>query len=90
MNIINRDHPGTGVSYERRLVLSLPLLLARSALASAPLQGGSFAQLTTTCNSLAKDLLEKKALTPDEYLSRLASLGAGLDPGDVPRGPQVK
>jgi PCO_ADO len=80
------DHPENGVSYERRLVLGLPLLLAGSALSSVRLQAGSFSELTRTCNSLAADLLEKRALNPDEYLLRLASLGAGLDPGDVPKG----
>jgi hypothetical protein len=80
------NHPENGVSYERRLVLGLPLLLAGSALSSARLRADSFSELTRTCKSLASDLLEKKALTPDEYLLRLASLGAGLDPGDVPEG----
>lgn len=80
------DHPENGVSYERRLVLGLPLLLAGSALSSARLQADSFSELTRACKSLAADLLDKKALTADEYLLRLASLGAGLDPGDVPMG----
>jgi hypothetical protein len=80
------DHPENGVSYERRLLIGLPLLLAGSSLSSARLQANSFSELTRTCNSLAAELLEKKALTPDEYLSRLAGLGAGLDSGDVPLG----
>ncbi len=80
------DHPSNGFSHERRLVLSLPLLLAPSTPASAWLQAGSFSELTRTCNSLARELLEKQALTPDEYLLRLASLGAALRPEDVPKG----
>jgi hypothetical protein len=80
------DHPRNGVSFERRLILGLPIALAGSALPSAPLQGGSFSELARACNSLASDLLEKKALTADEYLGRLASLGAGLRFDDVPRG----
>jgi len=80
------DHPENGISYERRLVLGLPLLLAGSSLSSARLQANSFSVLTRTCNSLAADLLDKKALTPDEYLLRLASLGAGLHLDDVPLG----
>ncbi len=80
------NHPENGISYERRLMLGLPLLLAGSAFSPARLQADSFSELTRSCNSLAADLLEKKALNPDEYLSRLASLGAGLRPGDVPQG----
>lgn len=80
------DHAETGVSQERRLVLGLPLLLAGSALSAARLQADSFSELTRSCKSLAADLLEKNALTADEYLLRLASLGAALDPGDVPQG----
>jgi hypothetical protein len=80
------DHPENGFSHERRLVLGLPLLLAGSALSPARLQDRSFSELTRACKSLAADLLEKNALTPDEYLLRLASLGAALDPGDVPEG----
>jgi hypothetical protein len=80
------DHAENGVSHERRLVLGLPLLLAGSALSTARLQADSFSELTLACKSLAVDLLEKNALTPDEYLLRLASLGAGVDPDDVPEG----
>ncbi len=80
------DHPENGVSHERRLLLGLPLLLAGPALSAARLQADSFSELTRACKSLAADLLEKNALTPDEYLLRLASLGAGVDPGDVPEG----
>jgi hypothetical protein len=84
------DHSANGVSLERRLVLALPLLLAGSSLPSPRSPNGSFSELTRMCNSLARELLEKNALTPDEYLWRLASLGAALDPVDVPKGPQVK
>jgi len=80
------DHAENGVCHERRLVLGLPILLAGSALSAARLQADSFSELTRACKSLAAELLEKKALTSDEYLLRLASLGAGLDPGDVPEG----
>ena len=80
------NHPENGVSRERRLVLGLPLLLAGSALPAARLQADSFTELTRVCKSLAADLLEKNALTADEYLLQLASLGAALHPGDVPKG----
>jgi PCO_ADO len=71
-----------GISYERRLILGLPLLLA----GPGRFRAGSFSELTRACDSLAADFLERKALTADEYLLRLASLGAALDPEDVPEG----
>ena len=70
------------ISYERRLILGLPFLLAGSLQA----REDSFSELTRACDALAADLLEKKALTPDEYLLKLAGLGAALDPRDVPKG----
>ena len=54
------------VSYERRLVLGLPFLLAGSMQARAE---DSFTALTRACDALAADLLEKKSLNADEYLS---------------------
>jgi hypothetical protein len=71
------------VSYERRLVLGLPFLLAGSMQARAE---DSFTALTRACDALAADLLEKKSLNADEYLLKLASLGSALDPRDVPEG----
>jgi hypothetical protein len=75
-----------GVSFERRLVLGFPLLFAGSALSSQEPPGGGFSDLTAALKILAAELLEKKALTADEYLSRLAGLGAGLRTDDVPEG----
>jgi hypothetical protein len=80
------DRPKNGISYERRLILGLPLLLAGSSPSSARLQDDSFSELTRTCKLLASDLLDRKALTADEYVLKLASLGAALRPADVPRG----
>lgn len=80
----------SGVSFERRVLLKLPLLTAGSLVGQAP---GAFAgtelgfsDFTSSCRRLAGELLDEGALEADEYLLRLASLGTRLDPGDVPRG----
>jgi hypothetical protein len=75
---------GSEISYERRLLLGLPLFLAGTR--SMQARADSFSALTRACDALAADLLEKKSLTADEYLLKLASLGAALDPRDVPEG----
>jgi len=59
------------ISYERRLLLGLPFL--RAGTRSMQARVDSFSELTRACDALAADLLEKKSLTPDEYLLKLAS-----------------
>jgi hypothetical protein len=80
----------SGVSYERRLILALPLLAAGSTVLGtgrARAAGGlAFASFASSCRSLAAELLDKGELDPDEYLSRIGSLGTTLDPSDVPVG----
>jgi hypothetical protein len=80
----NETLAAPGVTIERRLVLALPLLAARTALARS--QESGFAGFTSACRSLAAELLETEALDADTYLLRLASLSAGLRAGEVPRG----
>jgi hypothetical protein len=80
------DHSVAGVSFERRMLLALPLALPFRASRSLASAESSFTAFTAACRALARELLEEKALGADEYLSRLASLGAGLRAGDVPRG----
>jgi hypothetical protein len=81
------DHPVPGVSFERRMLLGLPLALPFPALRKSQATAEApFTAFTTACRSLALELLDRKALNADEYLSRLASLGAGLRAADVPPG----
>jgi hypothetical protein len=80
----------SGISFERRLVLKLPLLVAAArgggGASGFAGTGLGFSDFASACRRLAAELLDEGALDPDEYLLRLASLGAALDPGDVPRG----
>jgi PCO_ADO len=83
--------PSPGVSLERRMFLTVPLLAAGSAFvrgstAEARANGLTFASFAGSCRSLASELLDEHELDADEYLSRLASLGTSLEPGDVPKG----
>jgi hypothetical protein len=71
-----------GITCERRWVLAWPLVLAGSTFR----QESSFSALARAASSLAAELLEKGALNADEYLLKLASLAAALDPRDVPKG----
>ncbi|HEY7820657.1 MAG TPA: hypothetical protein VIG29_20700, partial [Vicinamibacteria bacterium] len=81
------DHSVPGVSFERRMLLGLPLALPFHALQKSQASAEApFTAFTTACRSLALELLDRKALNADEYLSRLASLGAGLRAADVPPG----